>query len=85
MPLDEETKAENFESQFFQTDSGLCMYDSKYIIIIIIILRNFLLFVISENFPLRKLWHFVAPKRTLPIMIKENNHFLCISKSLKFH
>ena len=53
------------------------------------ILRNSLFFAISENFLFRKLKLFTLTKGTyfsrllLTRIIKENNHFLCVSKPLK--
>ena len=48
------------------------------------ILSNFQFFNTSENFLFKK-FTFSYNSENIDNNIEENNHFLCVSKSLKFH
>ena len=47
--------------------------------------KKFLIFSTSENFHFRKLKLFAMTKGILTTIIKENNHFLHVSKPMKFY
>ena len=47
--------------------------------------KNILLFNIFEKFPFRELRLLARTKEMLMTIIKENNHFLCAPKLLKFY